>query len=360
MKLKIGLLVILAILCHCLLYSDLTKINPDDYILNYGDVFTIQLLSADTLSITTAVLPTGALSLYPFADTVMVAGGTLTEAMRKIEKKIGLGASGNRVLIQFSKMGTFLFNTVGAVVAPNVHRTDRFLTLTEALDMCGGLVISASRNITIHRNNQMLTFDLNKYYSENDVSQNPLIMPGDTIIAGYAKNFVNVYTNTYSLFSLTTVELQEEKIKIKDIFKYLPYKHAWTNRSVFTVIRGEVANYVDPEFELIAGDKLFMSIEEFYVYVTGYVNMPGKYPYNGKLEAEYYLALSGGPRENGSRSTVYLIRENGKREVYKDQIIEPGDTIDVPESGRSIFVAYLGPFATIVSLAISLYLIAVR
>jgi len=360
MKLKIMLLLILAIFCRCQLFSDLTRVNPDDYILNYGDVFIIQLLSADTLSIKSPVLPTGALSLYPFADTVMVAGGTLTEAMQKIERKIGTNVVGSRVLIQFAEMGTFLFNVVGAVVRPNTHRTDQFLTLTEALDFCGGLVISASKIITINRNNKMLTFDLTKYFGEKDVSQNPLIMPGDTIIVGYATNYVNVYTNTSSLFALNTVELKQDKMKIRDVFHYLPYNHPWTNRSIFTVIRGEVANYVDAEFELIAGDKLFLSVEEFYVYVTGYVNLPGKYPYNGKLEAEYYLALSGGIRDNGSRSKVYLIRENGKREVYKNQIIEPGDTIDIPESGRSIFVAYLGPFATIVSLTISIYLIAVR
>jgi len=359
MKLKVMLFLILVLGYQYLLFSQTTFVKPNDYMINQGDAFIIQSLIADSLSIYTYVMPTGALSLYPFADTVMVGGGTLSDAMNKIENKIGMNVTGRRVLIHFARMGTFMFNITGAVARPNTHRSDMFITLTEALSWAGGLIISASREINIFRNGQMLTFDLNKYYAEGDITQNPLIMPDDKIIVGYAKDFVNVYTNTVGLIDLVSVELKPGKTKISDILVQLPYKHAWTDKNSFTVIRGENANYVDINFELQAGDKLFVAIEEFYVYVTGYVHFPGKFPYNGKLEANYYIALSGGPRDNGSRSKVYLIRQgSSKREVYTDQIIEPGDTIDIPESGRSIFITYLAPVATIVSLALSILVLA--
>jgi len=335
----------------------ISKVNPDDYLVKYGDTFFMQLLVADSQPVRSMVMASGALSLYPFADTVMVAGKPLATVLNAIERKIGSSNRSNRVMVHLESIAPYTFSINGAIVNSGVYFTQRMITLNEALASAGGALSTASRTVTIIRNGQRLVYNLNLFYSESDLTMNPWIMQDDLILVDYAENYVKVFGTFESQNYIEYIELQSEKVKIGDILTQVTYKPRWSNITSFTVEREDDSLIVDRDFELVADDILYISAEERYIYVTGFVVTPDRFVYDGNVDVNYYLSRSGGPSENGSVSKLYIIREHGKRVLYTGQLLQPGDTIYVPESTKSVFITYLSPVATIVSLAISIIIL---
>jgi len=377
MKYKAILIALIFTLAFCILYSQFTKekptldapeeyqgkygiskVNPDEYYVKYGDIFYIQLLVADTLPIKSTVMASGVLSLYPFADTVMVAGKKLSEVYDRIEKKIGVANMGNRVMIHLENLAPFSFSIKGAIVNSGTYYSERTISLNEALFLAGGSLGAASRKINIIRGGKPILYDLSKFYSENDITMNPLIMQDDIIVVDYAHNYVRFFASDDTLSFVEYVEIPKETFLIEEALSQVSFKHRWSNINRFTIERDNVSHVVGRDFVLQANDDVFVSVEELYVYVTGYVVKPGRFAYNGNVDINFYLSQAGGPKENGSLEKLYIIREHGKRTAYKNQMIQPGDTIYVPESIKSSFISYLQPVATIVSLVISIVILS--
>ena len=349
MKYSITIVFVICVLSY-LLFADTTKINPDEYIVKAGDSFLIQNILADTLVINSVVLPAGCLSLHPFADTVHIAGKTLTEAYGAINRKIGNDVFRDKVLIQLNKIAPIRFHIMGAVSFTGEYITTDVVSLHQALILCGGISASASKEINILRNNQKLTYDLNKYYADSDITVNPLIMQDDIIVVNFAINSVKVYTNVGSSNIIESVELKNDRTKISDIILYLTKKHGFSNYNKFTIERDGEYTFVDKNYILQPDDNLYILNDELFVFVTGFVNYPGKHAYNGSLDIRYYLSQSGGPNTNGARNKIFILDQNGKQKLYKGQEIRPGDIIYVPESTRSKIIVWLIPISTVVTI----------
>jgi len=360
MKTKYLVLTLGICLLPFLLIAKTFSIDLDQYIVKNGDIFLLQLLSTDSLNVKSPVLPTGVLSLYPFADTVMVAGKTLADVYKSIEKKLGSYTNTNKILYNLFWVAPTRFHVMGAVVRPGEYVSEELITLQQGLVLSLGLSSSASKKIKILRNKQVLEYDLTNYYANNDLSENPLIMHDDVIIVGLAEKYVKVYTNNDTLNYVESAELLENKGKISDILMQLSLKHQWSDLFQFTVDRqGEVLT-VDRDFELEPFDNLFIPVEDLYIYVTGNVAKPGKYPYNGNMDARQYISRASGPTKEGHREKVLLMREQGKFERYKGQTLLPGDTLYVPESIKSTVISYITPLATVVSMVSTIVLLALR
>jgi protein involved in polysaccharide export with SLBB domain len=354
------LLVVLSVCFIAFIWADTTRISPDDYIVKIGDVFSIQYMTVDTLSIMSPVLPAGVISLFPFADTVFVAGSTLTGAYEQIGRKLGPGGFRDKILIQLAEVAPTRFHIMGAVVNSGEYISEELVSLHQALNLSGGIAAAASKVVRILRKDKLLTYDLNDYFLNHDISQNPIIMHDDVIIVNYAESFVKVFTNNDTINYVESIELKDEGVRIREIFPQLAMKHKWSNFEKFTIDRGGVFYVVDPEFILEPFDRLFIPVEELYVYVTGFVVSPGRFPYNGSLDAIYYISQSGGPTQNGARGRAYIIRQHGTQERYRGQLLKPGDTLYIPESYQSMFVSYLGPLATVVSVVSTIVIISVN
>ena len=343
------------------LFSDTTKIDPAQYIVKAGDIFIIQSVLGSVVPDTTIVLPTGVLSLFPVADTVMVAGLTLDESYMRINQKIGsrLGQRdiSDRILVQFAGVSPIRFHVLGAVTSPGEFISPTVLTLHQALRQSRGLILTASRKVRILRNGEVMHFDLDNYYADNDITQNPLIMHDDVILVNMANKYVKVFTNTESENHIESIEFGDSNYTVSEVLSRASIKYAKSNYDVFTVERDEEFFEVDANFVLHPFDNLFVHSEELYIYVTGYVVRPGHYQYNGSQRIDYYISRSGGVNIHGSRNRMYLIRKGESAVRYRDQVLQPGDTIFVPEGNKSIFLTYLTPVATVFSLLTSTYLI---
>ena len=357
MKIKIIFLVAAFFMVYTA-FCDTARIDKDQYIVKVGDVFSIQLMTIDSLVVKSVVSPEGFLRLYPVSTNVRVGGETLSEAYRLIYEKTDQIVSRDKIIIQLEAISPIRFHVLGAVIKPGTYVSEELITLQEALIMAEGEISNASKKIRILRNKEILEFDLNEYYRNREVAVNPLIMHDDVVMVNLAINPVRVYTNVDSLNLLESIELSDESATISEVLNMLTRRHQLSNLNVFTVERNNVYTVVDRDFLLQPNDTLFISEEELYVFVTGFVNSPGKVAYNGNLNAFYYLSQRGGPSNNGAKDKIYLSYEFGRKELYTNQEIKPGDTIYIPESKRSMFVSLIGPLSTVVTMVTSIIILS--
>ena len=128
-----------------------------------------------------------------------------------------------------------------------------------------------------------------------------------------------------------------------------------------------------PALGLQDGDRLVIPAVPPSVNVVGAVYDPNSFLYNDKGRVMAYLQQAGGPNRDADRKHVFIVRADGAvlskeasksfwGNTFKDEGINPGDTIVVPEktyrgSGFRAFANYAGLFS---SLSPLIYLAAVQ
>ncbi len=355
-----------------ILNANTSHIDPDEYVVKLNDIFIFEStlmmpnnsnpLVVENESTPTAqtiqskVTPFGVLSLFPFSDTLMVAGKTLTQVYKEIDLKLKKKFKTNSVSFYLAYVSPINFNITGLVVRPGAYVSEEMPTLCKALVMAGGTGASSSKVITILRDKKKYEFDLKKYLNEGDVDNNPLIYNDDVIYVRPAKNYIKVYTNNDTINFVESVEITDST-KISDVMELLFKKHQWSNLNKFSVFRNDEYFAADLNFQLKTNDKLFIPVEELYIYVTGHVSRPGRYVYNGSNDINYYISQAGGQTNTGTRKGFFIINKDGIKEKYVGQALKQGDIIYVPESLKSIVISYMAPVSTVISLIYTIVLI---
>ena len=90
-----------------------------------------------------------------------------------------------------------------------------------------------------------------------------------------------------------------------------------------------------------------------WVFVSGKVNLPGRYVYQPGWTVRDYLGQAGGPAKDGSEKKYFIERNDDIKIKCKpgDEVL-PGDVIFIPERSRSILEWTLGPVTALVTLVI--------
>ncbi|MBP7480587.1 MAG: hypothetical protein KA785_09090, partial [Spirochaetaceae bacterium] len=89
--------------------------------------------------------------------------------------------------------------------------------------------------------------------------------------------------------------------------------------------------------ELKDGDILVIPFKYNYVWVTGAVNSPGRYPVQAGKTSEYYLNLAGGYDRNSVIGKEKIYNAKGEK-MSKEYILEPESRIDVPSTWFMSFI----------------------
>lgn len=355
---KNSILALLLLLVLIPLSLNASFINAETYIVKAGDQFLLQTNEEEFVPVTLTVTPSGYLSLYPFGDRIYVAGKSLKIVEELITNEVSSFIDIGKVDIQFLLVAPYKFHILGAVVKPGAYNTEILLTLFECIQLSGGFTTNASKKVNLIRNNESYEYDLQDYLSGDDIDANPFIMDNDVIIINNAKEYIQVFTNNDTLSYIQTIEIENDSTKIEDALRLLDIKDNISSFEVFSIKRDNYIIDADKDFILQDRDKIYLTAYEQNVYVVGSVYNPGPYKFNGAMNAEYYIALSGGWNTNGSSKKIYIINEYGEKRRYSGQTIKPGDIIYVPESYRSILISYLVPISTIVSVVSTIILLS--
>ena len=346
MRIRIFILVALSI--FTLNIFSITNVD-ENYIVKAGDTFLFQVTSPDTLSAKSMVMPNGKINLFPISKPVKIAGKSLKDAKALVDSIVSGQIDKAYFDFNLVEISPISFTLTGAVHFNGQFVSEEPLTLWQAISFGKGLVNSASKKIQIIRNGKAKNYDLNKYFSNDDQTQNPLINQDDFIVVNFAKNFIKVYTSNDTVSTVQYFEI-DKSTKIKDVLKTIPIKPYSLKTDKFVVKRNGLSLTVNDDFELLKNDDLYLGTDTALINITGQVVSPTSVVFNGMRNINYYLGLAGGILKDGSRRRIKIIHKDGKSEKYVNQKLRPGDTIYVPQNYAYLIKDFIAPIGTAVTI----------
>ena len=289
-------------------YTPIEKpIDPNTYILGPGDLVGINILTISSISLSIRVNPVGDI-LIPSIGVVNVSGISLSDAKIKISDHIVKTVIKNAVVnVTLLDIRRFKIQVIGAVYKPGYHEMTPVDKVYDAVLKSGGVQKYAHPEIIkILRDNKTIEVKLKEYLNGNDILQNMSLKEGDIILVPFSE-----YAVRNGLASST-----------------------YNNHQVI---------------------------------ITGYVNRNSRgnsFIYYPGYTVYDYIAMAGGTKEAGSifkmgnTNRTILHRSNGlKIKNAINEIVLPGDVIEIPPSLLYQVVGRDGTIRTFASIISSAYLI---
>jgi polysaccharide export outer membrane protein len=157
------------------------------YKIGYADVLDISVFKVPELARTVEVDMSGTINL-PLLGDVSVAGKSVRDVERELAKKLeGKYLQAPQVTVSIKEFNSQRVTVEGAVKKPGVHALKGRTTLLQIIAMSGGVETDISdstvvvfRNVDAQRHTTK--FDLDSIRSGQ--APDPLILPGDVVIAG--------------------------------------------------------------------------------------------------------------------------------------------------------------------------------
>lgn len=275
-------------------------VDPKEYIVGPGDVFSVNIWAVTPLSFQVPVTPEGSV-VIPTVGEIYIAGKSLAEAkelaLKEIRKKYLSGIPSFTLLTP----RTFAVTLKGAVkkegtfYVQSTQRVDAIVNYVEPNREPDSTI--AQRNIKIrHKNGKVSVADLEKFYATQNTLYNPLLQDGDVVVVPYkniGRDFIGVYgavnkPGRYEYVvgdSLTTaLRIARGFTAIADSEKIILYRFQSDSTQTTMEVNlkkirlGEVSDVL-----LERGDRIVVySLDEHYrdytVTVAGEVKFPGTYP----------------------------------------------------------------------------------
>ncbi len=291
-----------------LTYTPVEKsIDPNTYILGPGDLLGINIISTQNISTPIRVNPVGEI-MIPSMGILNINGISLSNARTKISDYIIENKLKNAIVnVTLLDIRRFKLQVLGAVHNPGYIYVTPLDKVYDALSQTGGVQKFAHPGIVhIIRDGNTIEVKLKEYLSGKDTSQNILLKSGDILFVPF-----NDYANS---IGLTSGEYNSHQVIV----------YGFVNRS--------------------SGSNTFK-------YYHGYT-------------ARDYIAMAGGTKEQGAsfrsgninRTRIY--RSSGEKiNNALDEIVQPGDMIEVPPSMLYQIVGGDGIIRTLASIASSAYII---
>jgi hypothetical protein len=102
------------------------------------------------------------------------------------------------------------------------------------------------------------------------------------------------------------------------------------------------------------GDVLSIPGPRDFVYVTGFVERPGRYPYRSDSWVGHYVGAAGGTARGGNLTKARVFRESGEEmKLGRNEPLQRGDTVYVDRSSGGKWVAGLAVLSNFSALIIS-------
>lgn len=157
-----------------------------DYIIGPEDVLDIQVWGSKDLNQIVFVRPDGRLSL-PLVGEIAVAGKTvqqLQDHLSEVYEKTVKGAVVTVIVKEIKSRPVFF---IGGFGKPGVMQLTRDLTLLQAISIVGGVLPNSdAEKGFLLRGDKRIPIDFNRLVQRGDLSQNPKLEPGDSVVVPLA------------------------------------------------------------------------------------------------------------------------------------------------------------------------------
>jgi polysaccharide export outer membrane protein len=194
MKRGVSLSWLLAVLVLCSLPAtaqtqpgQTQPIPPDkDYIIGPEDVLDVQVWGSKDLNQVVFVRPDGRLSL-PLVGEISVAGKTVQQLQDHLSAVYEKTVKGAVVTVIVKDIKSRPVYFIGGFGKPGVMQLTRELTLLQAISIIGGVAPNADgEKGFVLRADKRIPIDFNRLLQRGDLSQNPKLEPGDSVVVPLA------------------------------------------------------------------------------------------------------------------------------------------------------------------------------
>jgi polysaccharide export outer membrane protein len=153
--------------------------------LGAGDVLNVFIWKQKELSTIVTVRPDGKIS-YPLIGEIEVSGLTVREVEERLSKQLKRQIQDPQVTVILEAVHSFRIYVLGEVLQPGVFDLKGPATVVQALAMARGLSTFASKKkifiVPAGKNGTRILFNYEKYLDGEEVEQNFVLRPGDTVI----------------------------------------------------------------------------------------------------------------------------------------------------------------------------------
>lgn len=157
-----------------------------DYIIGPEDVLDIQVWGNKDLNQTVFVRPDGRTSL-PLVGEIAVAGKTVQQLQDHLGAVYEKTVKGAIVTVIVKEIRSRPVYFVGGFGKPGVMQLTRDLSLMQAISVVGGIVANAdAEKGFVLRGDKRIPIDFNRLLQRGDLSQNPKLEPGDSVVVPLA------------------------------------------------------------------------------------------------------------------------------------------------------------------------------
>ena len=157
-----------------------------DYIIGPEDILEIQVWGNKDLNQVVFVRPDGRTSL-PLVGEIGVAGQSVQQLQDHLTNVYEKTVKGAVVTVMVKEIKSRPVYFIGGFGKPGVMQLTRELTLLKAISVVGGVVPNAdAEKGFLLRGDKRIPIDFNRLVQRGDLSQNPKLEPGDSIVVPLA------------------------------------------------------------------------------------------------------------------------------------------------------------------------------
>ncbi|MBW1683073.1 MAG: polysaccharide biosynthesis/export family protein [Deltaproteobacteria bacterium] len=160
--------------------------EPEPYLIGPNDVLSIYVWKEPELTRDVTVMSDGRIS-YPLIGEIMAAGRTVTGLREAMSKKLEKFVTAPEVTVIVAQSRSRVIYTIGKLNSPGPFALAPRMTVLQALSTAGGFAEWAdTKNILIIRREGdkeiRIPFNYKDFISGDNVDQNILLRPNDTIV----------------------------------------------------------------------------------------------------------------------------------------------------------------------------------
>ena len=333
-------------------------VDPKAYILGPNDVLKLKVWESEEYEHELTVTPEGEL-VIPLVGVVDLRWKSLEEARAIVKEALKKRFKNFTFSLTLKQLRRFKAHITGQVEFPGAYDVTAADRLSTLIYRAGGTAnFPDIQNILIIRRSgtETLSVDLSRYFRLGDTSQNPYLLDGDIVYLPRLDFRANVVVVVGD--GVTGIYTIDENESLDGFLKRVDALFHTSDISHIEVVRGDrvdTVNFIDKggEYLLLPGDTVYIPTISDSVYVVGFVTSPGAVPFNSGESIEGYIALAGGPSEDGSISRVKVKRLGKSYSLSEIDRIRRGDVIIVGERFSSQVVRYLTPVVQIASLILT-------
>ena len=291
-----------------------------NYILDFGDILSIQLIGAENLINQYEIGRDGSINFEQIGK-IFVAGLSLEKTSDLIKAKVNTSYIGTEAFISLDNVRDIQIFLTGGIRFPGIYTLNGNSHVLHALNVAGGITEDGSfRSIQIKRDGQVINeVDLYKALILGDTSFNIPLKSGDTIYISSALNLVRVSgaMNNTGIFELKDNESFSDLIEYAGGFS----RAAISNKKVilnrlndgqYTSSSLPISDFKD--YEIRNGDSIYAEKQIIgSIEIRGEVNNPGMYSVTNQDTISSVIKRAGGYTKN-----AYIFSSS----IFKKKLIE--------------------------------------